>query len=61
MKKEADSINKRRKTRRIGVEIILYYIQNKQSLTDRTTDDNKVEIVHTLWSSKEVEILEYLK
>ena len=59
MKKEADSINKRRKTRRIGVELI--YIQNKQSLSDRTTDDNKVEIVHTLWSSKEVEILEYLK
>ena len=59
MKKEADSINKRRKTRRIGVEHI--YIQNKQSLSDRTTDDNKVEIVHTLWSSKEVEILESLK
>ena len=59
MKKEADSINKRRKTRRIGVELI--YIQNKQSLSDRTTDDNKVEIVHTLWSSKEVEILESLK
>ena len=59
MKKEADSINKRRKTRRIGVELI--YTQNKQSLSDRTTDDNKVEIVHTLWSSKEVEILEYLK
>ena len=59
MKKEADSINKRRKTRRIGVELI--YTQNKQSLSDRTTDDNKVEIVHTLWSSKEVEILESLK
>ena len=59
MKKEADSINKRRKTRRIGVELI--YIQNKQSLSDRTTDDNKVEIVHTLWPSKEVEILESLK
>ncbi len=59
MKKEADSINKRRKTRRIGVELI--YTQNKQSLSDRATDDNKVEIVHTLWSSKEVEILESLK
>ena len=59
MKKEAEWINKRRTNRRIGVELI--HIQNKQSLSDRTNDDNKVEKLHTLWSSKEVEILESLK